>query len=63
MDWSSARSEDRNGVPEEWHAKHILRLIILTIDVLQTPEEIERWCTKEDMSEVKRAVHLMKKGF
>mmetsp|Transcript_4775 Transcript_4775/g.8186 ORF Transcript_4775/g.8186 Transcript_4775/m.8186 type:complete len:448 (+) Transcript_4775:45-1388(+) len=27
------------------------------------PEEIERWCTKEDMSEVKRCVHLMKKGY
>lgn len=29
----------------------------------QTPEEIERWCTKEDMPEVKRCVHLMKKGY
>ncbi len=31
--------------------------------MLQTPEEIEKWCTKEDMPEVKRCVHLMKKGF
>ena len=30
---------------------------------LQTPEEIEMWCTKEDMGEVKRCAHLMKKGY
>ena len=29
----------------------------------QTPEEIEQWCTKEDLTEVKRLVHLMKKGY
>lgn len=29
----------------------------------KTPEEIEKWCTKEDMPEVKRLLHLMKKGY
>mmetsp|Transcript_9224 Transcript_9224/g.13995 ORF Transcript_9224/g.13995 Transcript_9224/m.13995 type:complete len:97 (+) Transcript_9224:44-334(+) len=29
----------------------------------KTPEEIEQWCTKEDMPEIKRVVHLMKRGF
>lgn len=30
---------------------------------LQTPEEIEEWCTKEDLPEVRRCVHLLKKGY
>jgi len=29
----------------------------------KSPEEIEKWCTKEDMPEVKRCVHLLKKGY
>jgi hypothetical protein len=37
--------------------------ILITLIILQTPEEIEQWCTKEDMTEVKRCVHLLKKGY
>lgn len=34
---------------------------ILTL--FQSPEEIEKLCTKEDMPEVKRCVFLLKKGY
>jgi hypothetical protein len=30
---------------------------------LQTPEEIEQWCTKDDLDDVKRAVFMLKKGY
>jgi Tat protein secretion system quality control protein TatD with DNase activity len=28
-----------------------------------TPEEIEKWCTKEDLSELRRCVHILRKGY
>ena len=29
----------------------------------RTPEEIEKWCTKDDLDDVKRSVFLLKKGY
>jgi hypothetical protein len=33
------------------------------IRVVQSEEEIAKYCTKEDLSELARAVHLLKKGY
>ena len=41
--------------------KNIKIAAILTF--IQSPEEIEKLCTKEDMPEVKRCVFLLKKGY
>lgn len=30
---------------------------------LQSEEEIEKWCTKTDLTELQRAVFLLKKGY
>lgn len=48
------------------HAKviHIILYQNATINYyIQTEEEIKKYCTSEDFNELKRAVHLMKKGY
>lgn len=47
---------------EDFRNKAKVSFTNLTV-ALKSEEEIAKYCTKEDLSELARAVHLLKKGY